>query len=164
LILRWFWWRINAWSEITAMIAPYFLLPFLISNKIGLGWNLSDDYPVILLSVVAWSTFWWILVTYMTRPTSEAKLKEFYTKVHPGGKGWEPIAKQLPEVTGDKGFVLMFANWFLGSIMVIFTLFGIGKVIFKNYTAGFIYFGIAIIAGYLITVNMRKIGWKKLAD
>ncbi len=164
LILRWFWWRINAWSEITAMIAPYFLLPFLISTKFGLGLNLSDDYPVILLSVVAWSTFWWLLITFKTKPTSESKLKAFYTKVHPGGIGWEPIAKKLPLVKGDQGFVLMFANWFLGSLMVIFTLFGIGKLIFKNYNWAIFYFVVAAIAGILITRNMRKIGWKKLAE
>ncbi len=164
LILRWFWWRINAWSEITAMVAPYFLLPFLISPAFGLGLKLSDDYPVILLSVVAWSTFWWLLVTFLTRPTSEGKLKQFYTKVHPGGKGWEPVAKLLPDVKGDQGFVLMFANWFLGSILVIFTLFGIGKFIFKNYRLSFLFFSIAVIAGFLIVRNMKKIGWKNLAE
>jgi len=164
LILRWFWWRINAWSEITAMVAPYFLLPFLISASFGLGLKLSDDYPIILLSVVAWSTFWWLVVTFLTRPTSEEKLKEFYTKVHPGGKGWEAIAKKLPHVKGDEGFVLMFMNWFLGSIMVIFTLFGIGKLIFKNYSLSIFFFSVAILSGYLITRNMKKIGWKKLAE
>ncbi len=164
LILRWFWWRINAWSEITAMLAPYVLLPFLISKKFGLGLNLSDDYPIILLSVVAWSTFWWILITFKTKPTSNNKLKSFYTKVHPGGIGWKPIAQQLPDVKGDKGFVLMFANWFLGSLMVIFTLFGIGKLIFKNYQLAILYFIVALIAGFLITRNMKKIGWKKLAE
>ncbi len=164
LILRWFWWRINAWSEITAMIAPYFLLPFLISNSYGAGLSLSDDYPIILLSIVAWSTFWWILVTFMTKPTSEGKLMEFYKKVHPGGAGWKTIADKLPGVKGDKGFVLMFANWLLGSIMVIFTLFGIGKFIFKNYSASFVFFAIAIISGYLINRNMKKIGWKKLSE
>ena len=164
LILRWFWWRINAWSEITAMIAPYFLLPFLLSSKFGFGLSISDNYPIILLSVVAWSTLWWLIVTFGTKPTSEAKLKEFYTKVHPGGKGWTPIAEKLPEVKGDQGFVLMFANWFLGSVMVIFALFGIGKFIFKNYTLSYVFFGIALIAGVLITRNMKKIGWKKLAE
>jgi len=159
LILRWFWWRINAWSEITAMIAPYFLLPFLLKN----GLSLSNDYPVILLSVVAWSTFWWILVTYFTQPTNEEKLKEFYTKVHPGGIGWKKIAIQLPHIKGDKYFLLLFFNWFLGSIMVIFTLFGIGKFIFKNYPLAFFFFGIAVISGLLITYNMKKIGWKKLS-
>ncbi len=158
LILRWYWWRINAWSEITAMIAPYFLLPVMLKN----GFNLSDDYPVILLSIVAWSTFWWILVTYLTRPTRKEKLKQFYKKVHPGGIGWKKIADEMPDVESDKGFVLLFANWFLGSIMVIFTLFGIGKFIFKNYGLSFFFFAVALIAGYLITQNMKKIGWEKL--
>ena len=164
LILRWFWWRINAWSEIAAMLAPYFLLPFLINKSFGLAWDLSNDYEIILISVVAWSTFWWIVVTFATKPTSEAKLKTFYTKVHPGGIGWGRIAKLLPEVEGDKGFVLLFANWFLGSLMVIFTLFGIGKLIFKNYSLSLMFFAIAAIAAWLIIYNMRKIGWKKLGE
>ncbi len=164
LILRWFWWRINAWSEITAMVAPYFLLPFLLNDKFGFGLSISDDYPVILLSIVAWSTFWWLIVTFKTRPTPEAKLKSFYTKVHPGGIGWKTIDKKLPEVEGDKGFVLMFANWFFGSLMVIFTLFGIGKFIFKDYGLSFVFFGIALVSGFLIVRNMKKIGWKKLAE
>ncbi len=163
LILRWFWWRVNAWSEITAMIAPYFLLFFLISKKYGLGWNLSNDYPVILLSIVAWSTFWWLVVTFLTQPTGEEKLKAFYKKVHPGGIGWRAIEKKLPYVKGDKGFVLMFANWFLGSLMVIMTLFGIGKLIFKNYTLSLLFFAIALISALLIIKNMKKIGWKNLA-
>ncbi len=162
LILRWFWWRINAWSEITAMIAPYFLLPFLISKEYGAGLSLSDDYPIILISIVAWSTFWWIIVTFSTKPTSEKKLKNFYTKVHPGGYGWTKIAKMLPEIQGDKGYGLLFFNWFLGSIMVIFTLFGIGKFIFKNYALSFIFFGVAAIAALLIIRNMKKIGWESL--
>ncbi len=164
LILRWFWWRINAWSEITAMVAPYFLLPFLLNDKFGFGLSISDDYPVVLLSIVAWSTFWWLAVTFITRPTSGEKLKSFYTKVHPGGIGWKPIAEKLPEVKGDKGFGLMFANWFTGSIMVIFTLFGIGKFIFKDYTLSFIFFAISLISVLLIVRNMQKIGWKKLAE
>ncbi len=163
LILRWFWWRVNAWSEITAMIAPYFLLPFLLSKKWGLGWNLSNDYPYILLSIVAWSTFWWLLVTYRTKPTNQQKLFEFYRKVHPGGIGWKPISDQLPEVQSDKGFLLMFANWFLGSMMVIMTLFGIGKLIFKQYFLSVLFFGIALISAILIIKNMKKIGWKSIA-
>ncbi len=163
LILRWFWWRINAWSEITAMVAPYVLLPFLLNDKFGFGLSIGEDYPVVLLSIVAWSTFWWLVVTLKTRPTSEEKLKSFYIKVHPGGIGWRSIDEKLQDVQGDKGFVLMFANWFLGSLLVIFTLFGIGKFIFKDYTLSFTFFAIALISGFLIVRNMKKIGWKKLA-
>ena len=162
LILRWFWWRINAWSEIAAMIAPYFLLPFLTSDKYGAGLSLGDDYPIILIAIVAWSTFWWLIITFSTKPTSNQKLKEFYKKVHPGGWGWKAIAEEMPEVESDKGYGLLFFNWFLGSVMVIFTLFGIGKFIFDEFKLSFFFFGVAAIAGYLITRNMKKIGWEKL--
>ncbi len=164
LILRWYWWRVNAWSEITAMVAPYFLLPFLLNAKWGLGWKLGEDYAYILLSIVAWSTAWWLAVTYMTKPTNEEKLFAFYRKVHPGGIGWTKISSQLPEVKSDKGFVLMFANWFLGSLMVIMTLFGIGKLIFKQYGLALLFFGIAAISALLIIRNMKKIGWQSIAE
>ncbi len=164
LILRWFWWRVNAWSEITAMLAPYFLLPFLLSKKWGLGWDLGNEYAYILLSIVAWSTFWWLLITFFTRPTSDQKLFEFYRKVHPGGIGWKRISDQLPEVQSDKGFILMFANWFLGSMMVIMTLFGIGKLIFKQYNLSLLFFAIAAISAILIIRNMKKIGWHSIVE
>ena len=155
LLLRWFWWRINAWSEIVAMLAPYAIYPVLV-------FRYHMSYEMSLIIIVAWSTIVWILVTYLTRPTSEKKLMEFYSKVHPGGIGWKPIARKLPRVEGDKGYPQLFVNYIFGCLLVMFTLFGFGKIIFKDYVTGFIFIGIAIIAGAVIYRNLSKTGWEKV--
>jgi Na+/proline symporter len=159
LILRWFWWRINAWTEISAMLAPYPLLIYLIYFK---DMSLTSDYETILIYTVIWSTAIWLAVTFLTKPTKEEKLIQFYRKVHPGGIGWKRISSQLTDVKSDSGYLYLFINWLCGSVMVLFFLFGIGKLIFFGLNASLIYFGIAIIALIIIISNMRKIGWSKL--
>lgn len=163
LILRWYWWRINAWSEITAMIAPYFLLPFLI-GPYGKHWNIHDDYEKIFLSIVAWSTVWWLIVTFLTKPTSREKLYSFYRKVHPGGWGWRKIEEQLGDVKGDTGYTLLFINWLAGVVMVLSALFAIGKYLFKEYGKAAFFTVLVFVSAWIIYRNMQKVGWKKLAE
>ena len=161
LIFRWFWWRINAWTEIAALIAPF---PLLFIMMYGYGFTLRHDYEILMLSTVAWSTIVWLTVTLLTKPSDESVLLEFYKKVHPGGIGWKKISEKLPDVKGDTGYGYLFLNWFLGSLLVIFTLFGIGKIIFGEFLSGFIFIGIAIISGITIYWNLSKIGWDKLSE
>jgi len=160
LILRWFWWRINAWSEISAMIAPYLIFPVL---KFGFDLDpISADFETCLIIIVIWSTAVWFTVTMLTKPCKEEKLKDFYTKVHPGGWGWKKYSKLHPEVEKDSGYGYLFLNWFLGCIMVLFILFGFGKILFQEYLQGTIYLLVAAIAGAGIIYVMSKIGWKKI--
>lgn len=165
LILRWFWWRINAWSEIAAMIAPFLVYPLLINEQfMATYFNITAPLPyeVILLVIVGWSTLIWISVTLLSRPTEEAVLISFYKKIHPGGIGWKKISNLLPDVKSDKGYGYLFVNWIAGSLMVLSVLFAIGKLIFQNYFFALIYFSIAILCAMVIIRNMRKIGWKKI--
>ncbi|NPA42631.1 MAG: Na+:solute symporter [Chlorobi bacterium] len=155
LILRWYWWRVNAWSEISALFAPYLLLPFLLSEW-GMNWNITDDYHKIFLSVVAWSTLVWLTVTFLTPPVSREKLYEFYRKVHPGGIGWRKIEEETG-IRGDRGYPLLFANWLLGVVLVLSTLFGIGKWLFKEYTWAIVFFVLAAVSAVGIAKNLRKI-------
>ncbi|MBE9468892.1 MAG: Na+:solute symporter [Bacteroidetes bacterium] len=157
LIFRWFWWRINAWSEISAMIAPYFIYPIL-------KYKYNMPFEESLIIIVVWSTIVWITVTFLTKPTKEEKLKEFYKKVHTGGIGWRHISKDMPDVKGDTGYLYLFINWIAGCIMVMSCLFGIGNIIFGEFITGFICIGIAIVAGAIIYYNLSKIGWKKVID
>ncbi|MFO7977056.1 MAG: sodium:solute symporter family protein, partial [Bacteroidales bacterium] len=103
LLLRWYWWRINAWSEIAAMLAPYAVYPLLV-------FYFDFTYEAILIIIVGWSTVVWLTVTFLTRPSSDEKLLAFYTRVHPGGPGWKHIAARLPHVEGDKGFMSLMVN------------------------------------------------------
>jgi SSS family solute:Na+ symporter len=155
LIFRWFWWRINAWSEISAIIAPFVIYPVL-------KFVFKMEFPYTLLIIVGWSTIVWLTVTFLTRPTDEKTLVSFYRKVHPGGSGWKKISASLPDVKGDKGYGYLLVNWFAGCIMVILSLFSIGRLIFGQYLQATIYLIIAVAAGFLIFRNMNKIGWRKV--
>ncbi|MDD5507514.1 MAG: Na+:solute symporter [Bacteroidales bacterium] len=154
LILRWFWWRINAWSEIAAMLAPYAIYPFLKARGV--------DYELSLMIIVLWSTIIWVVVTFLTRPTSNEQLKAFYARVHPGGAGWRRIARELPEVKSDSGFTKLLLNWFAGCGLVLFILFGIGQLIFKAYLSASLYAAGAFLCGLLIHRNMKTMGWEKV--
>ena len=156
LILRWFWWRINAWSEISALIAPFVVYPILISKGVS--------YEVSLIIIVAWSTLVWVTVTFLTPSTDEEKLISFYRKVHPGGAGWKSIAAKLPEVKGDSGYLQLFVDWLAGCLMVMFALFGVGKILFGQTQMGILFILIAAAAGAVIYWHLSRIGWEKLGD
>ena len=137
------------------MLAPYLIYPIL-----KLKYNL--DFETSLIIIVAWSTVVWLTVTFLTKPSEEEKLISFYKKVHPGGIGWRRIVSKTPETISDSGFGRLFLNWFCGCIMVLCALFGTGKIIFHEYTAGIIFIFTALLAGGVIYYNLSKIGWKKI--
>ncbi len=149
LILRWFWWRINAWSEISAMIAPLIIYPIA-------RWGFGMQSPITLYPIVLGTTIVWLLVTYITKPTDKQTLYSFYKKVHPGGIGWKKIYRELPDVKSDTDFGLSFVNWISGVVLIYSTLFGIGKLIFGNYAMGLFYFLIGGIASFIIYKNLQK--------
>ncbi len=155
LILRWYWWRINAWSEISAMIAPLIIYPIA-----RYGFDIQP--PLTLYPTVIGTTIIWLAVTFFTEPTKEEKLLDFYRRTHPGGIGWKQIAEKLPEIKREKGFVRMMINWLLGVIMIYTSLFGIGKIIFTDFVPGFVFVLIAIASGVLIYLNLKKVGFESL--
>ncbi len=154
LILRWFWWRINAWSEISAMLAPFLVYPWLKAYT-----NLAFE-PILLITVGV-STVIWILVTFSTPPTDTETLKDFYRKVHPGGLGWNPISKLLPNIIGDSGFKYLWYAWFGGCITVLCFLFGTGKLLLKEHVFATILYAISVLGIRIIVVSLKKHGWKK---
>ena len=156
LILRWFWWRINAWSEISAMIAPFIILPVI--NGIGI------EFPFTLFIIVPVTTICWVTITLLTKPTEDVVLKSFYRKIHPGGIMWKKVSSQIPEVEGDSGFFKLFINWIIGVILVYSILFGTGKLLLSDYSGFFIYILIAAFSVVILYFNISKIGWKKIAE
>lgn len=152
LILRWFWWRINAWSEISAMIAPFIIFPILKSAGVL--------FPYSLFIIVPVTTIVWLTVTFLTKPTSEDVLISFYTRIHPGGVMWKKISSKLPDVESDSGFFKLFINWLFGVILVYSFLFGTGKLLFGEYKSFFIYLIVAAVSVFIIYKNLSQIGWK----
>src|SRR6185436_6164381 len=85
----------------------------------------------------------WIVTTFLTKPTDESTLIAFYRRTRPSLAGWEPIAKLAPEVRPSGGAGVRLVEWILGCALIYFSLFGVGAVIFGNYTRGIIFIAIA---------------------
>jgi Na+/proline symporter len=156
LILRWYWWRISAWSEIAAMVASLtvgLLLWF------GLGLDTSDpaQSAMITLWTVLASTVAWVSVTFLTRPESDAVLDRFYRKVRPGGPGWYSVAGRLGfGKESIDGGVLNWTNWVAGVTAVYATLFATGQVIFGEWTDAAIYLALSALSFWWIARNLKR--------
>ncbi|OFX80539.1 MAG: sodium:proline symporter [Bacteroidetes bacterium GWE2_29_8] len=150
LILRWFWWRINIWSEITATIFPFFAYYF--SKYI-----IKADYPFSFFITVGLTTVAWILVTILTKPESKDTLKKFYLLVMPYGN-WKPIQKELSlEQDSNYGQVFKLIVCWLSSIIFVYSiLFLTGKLIFKEWNEALMYFIITILSGIVMKIFIDK--------
>jgi hypothetical protein len=128
LILRWYWWRVNAWSELAATVSPIVLMIVgLILSAYGIRVpGLMAEFPINLFSVTAFTTVVWVAATFLTRPTPDAVLDRFYRDIHPGGPGWRPLAARNPDVTPDVGLGALALDWLAGVVLVYSTLFGVG--------------------------------------
>jgi Na+/proline symporter len=158
LILRWYWWRINAWSEISAMMASFAV------SLLGFAYikpRFADNDPnataTIMLVTVACSTVAWLTVTLLTPPEPDAVLDAFYRRVRPGGPGWARVSARLGFGREPiPGGALAWTNWVAGIVAVYATLFGIGKVIFGFTGAGIGMLAVAAAAFYWISRSFRE--------
>jgi solute:Na+ symporter, SSS family len=158
LILRWYWWRINAWSEISAMIASLVVSVTalaMVKARMPAGSPLIQTY--VMLITVAISTVVWLAVTFMTSPEPESKLQAFYERVRPGGPGWRRVSESLG-YGGESipGGALAWTNWLAGVIAVYASLFGIGKIIFGELGTGIVLVIIAVAAFAWIAKAFRE--------
>ena len=164
LILRWFWWRVNAWSEITALATSivitisFEIIAYFQTINNNLEYSLFGSAPSIfgmslqvhhkLMIIVPIAIIAWVTVTFFTEPEPMTKLETFYKRVQPGG-WWAPVTSSfdhtLQPVT--KGIFIL---WLAGVMMIYGFTFGIGNLIFQNYSSSVILFGFAGIGSYLI--------------
>ena len=164
LILRWFWWRVNAWSEITALATSivitisFEIIAYFQTINDNLEYSLFGSAPSIfgmslqvhhkLMIIVPIAIIAWVTVTFFTEPEPMTKLESFYKRVQPGG-WWGPVTSSfdhtLQPVT--KGIFIL---WLAGVMMIYGFTFGIGNLIFQNYSASVILFGFAGIGSYLV--------------
>jgi solute:Na+ symporter, SSS family len=143
-LLRWYWWRINAWSEISAMTValicalyvnlwhPFTGPEFIIFAK-------STMFTTLVTTVA------WVIVTFLTSPEPDSILVAFYTKVRPNVSGWKRIARLAPEVTQTKDLGTNLLSWILGCVMVYSALFAIGDICFGKYAAGIGLFALSAV-------------------
>ena len=158
LILRWYWWRINAWSEISAMICSFIVsgICFATVPKYFAPGDPNSDATIMLITVAV-STVVWLSVTYATAPVPDDVLLAFYKRVRPGGPGWRRIS-ELGGFgrEGIPGGALAWTNWIAGIVAVYSTLFGIGKLIFGATMEGLIMLAIALVAFLWIARSFRQ--------
>jgi solute:Na+ symporter, SSS family len=153
MILRWYWWRINAWSEIAALAASA-----VVGSWCYLSGVVAGDDPNAtakrLLITVAVTTVVWLVVTFVTKPEAEDTLTRFYAKVRPSGAGWGPIAKLVPGGSEDNlGIALL--DWFAGLGLVYGTLFGIGRLVLGELGQGLLWCLLAVVCGAVIARTLR---------
>jgi Na+/proline symporter len=160
-ILRWFWWRVNAWSEVTAMAVSLVVAAILMA--MGYNTDTNEGFTMLMLTTTVISTAAWITVTLLTKPVSDEHLIAFYKRVQPGGRLWKRISDMIPPqaLTHPKPHIgLDFLNWILGTISVWFFLFGIGRLIFGPVMHGFLYL---IVGTALFGVIYLLLSKKELA-
>ncbi len=158
-ILRWYWWRINAWSEISAMAAA-----LVVSIVVFTLPQTKDEFALQMLIIVPISTVVWIVVTFLTEPVSTETLTSFYSRVRPSKMGWTLIAaeakgasdetnSQNPQIDSKTPALV---NWIIGVIFIYSFLFSIGKLLLGFTGTGLIFLSIAIITGIIMYQNLPR--------
>ena len=184
-ILRWFWWRINAFTELAAMIFSFLIaLIFFVYDKILLfsdtgqaliakGYAASEvinqcggfeQWAKLLIGVLA-TTIFWVLITYITPPTDDKTLQNFYNLIHPSKYGWRPVVKKakqqgiiLRETTRkDSNLPMGILCSFIGCIAVYATLFATGNWIYGYYIYASILTIIALVGFILLSIFWKDI-------
>jgi len=161
-LLRWYWWRINAWSEVAAMTAAVVTTIFLRALHPFTG---SDSlvFGKSILLTVALTSACWIIATILTRPEPDSKLVEFYRRVKPSVAGWKRIAALAPEVPPSRDGWYNLIDWLLGCVMVYMALFGIGKLLLGASGLGLTFLAISAGCGYAIYWDFSRRGWETLS-
>jgi len=154
-LLRWYWWRVNAWSEISAMATA-----LVVSVALHIWAPFSGSGPLVFakstLLTTAATTLVWVVVTLATLPEPQDVLVRFYRQVRPDVAGWKRVAALAPDVpaTHDLGRNLL--AWVLGCAMVYATLFAIGEFCFGRIARGVVLFALAAVSAALIHADISR--------
>jgi Na+/proline symporter len=152
-LLRWYWWRINAWSEVSAMAAAL-VVSLVAQGGFGLSAAEPRGFAILLLITTGITTLAWLAVTYATAPEPVATLRTFYARVRPGGPGWRAI---VPEAGAEGRLASGLVQWAVGCVVVYLGLFGIGDVILGRPTRGLATLVIAAaLTAYLVRATRAR--------
>ncbi|HEV2063717.1 MAG TPA: sodium:solute symporter family protein [Thermoanaerobaculia bacterium] len=143
-LLRWFWWRINAWSEVAAMVSSFVVaVGFFVAGKMGT----KVPSHVSLLVTVAVTTVVWVAATYLTKPTDRATLVRFYQLVRPAGPGWGPIRAEAGVPSSPDSLPQNMLGWMLGCLFVYAGLFGTGSFLYGKTSLGLVWLALFLGSG-----------------
>ena len=158
-LLRWFWWRINAWTEVVAMISSFAIsVVFFVMRKTGHALPFAHT----VLYSVALTTFCWLVAAYLTPPTSRERLISFYRKVHPSGPGWRVIreAAGMTEAEGALESDRMgqaTIGWIAGCLTIWSSLFATGNFLYGRYPLAFLLTGVFIVSGLVLISVINRL-------
>ncbi len=163
LLLRWYWWRINAWSEVSAMIAAAVVS---LTLQLGLRWD-SDkpvDFAWLMMVTVGITTAVWLTVTFMTSPEPREVLVSFYRRTRPSGGGWGPIAKLAPDVKPVRDGWRNLTDWVAGCMLIYGVLFGTGKLLLHETAPGLALLAMGAVGMAIIYRDLSRRGWSAVVE
>jgi Na+/proline symporter len=161
LMLRWYWWRVNAWSEISAMVAAF--VTSISLAQMSFTGNTTVVFAKTALITTAVTTVVWLVVTLVTPPESDERLLKFYRRVHPTVHGWKRIAELAPEIKPVRDLGANTFDWVMGCTLVYCCMFGIGELVLQEWLTGVILLVVASVAGYFIYWSLSRRGWETLS-
>ena len=158
-LLRWFWWRVNAYSEITGMSVSFLVAIYFHSiHERIFGFTFESHYELVLSVFI--TTLSWILVTLLTKPTENSRLFEFYKKIKPYGIGWNKFLKNnnidVTKKELKESPMSDLLSMFLGIVIVYSGLFGTGYLLYGNITFSLILFFLLFISAYKLNKIMNS--------
>lgn len=163
LLLRWYWWRINAWSEVSSMAVA-----LIVSLTLQLGFGYDTDKPVdfawLMILTVAITTVAWLAVTFLTQPERQDVLVAFYRRTRPSHAGWAPIAKLAPDVTPSGGGLSNLLCWVGGCMLIYGALFGTGKLILHEFKQAAVLLTVAACGVGIIYRDLSRRGWGAVVE
>jgi len=157
-LLRWYWWRINAWSEISAM-ATALVVTVLLRWAAPFSGTSTVVFAKTALTTTAVTTLVWLIVTFSTKPEPQDMLLKFYRSVRPHVSGWHPVARLAPEVVPTRDLGRNLVSWALGCAMVYLALFGLGRVLLGPFWIGLVLLTTSAICAGLLYSNISRTGW-----
>jgi len=143
-LLRWFWWRVNAWCEVAAMVSS-----FLVAAGFFIGGKMGHSVPshISLVVTVLVTTIVWVSVAYLAPGTDRATLESFYRLVRPAGPGWKPMQEATGISTSPDSMPMSLLAWVLGCLFVYAALFGTGSFLYGRMVHGTVWLVIFVLSG-----------------
>jgi Na+/proline symporter len=161
-LLRWYWWRINAWSEISAMVTA-FITSVVLHNWVTFTGTEAMVFAERTLITVGITTTVWLIATFVTPAEPKELLVAFYRHVRPTCTGWKPIARLAPELAPVHDGWYNLADWIAGCALVYCGLFGIGKLVLGFGSEAVVFLAVGAAAGFYIYWDFSRRGWTALA-
>jgi len=156
-LLRWFWWRINAWSELAAMLVSFAVALWFQFLHEPLGFAPMATHVQLVVGVAVTSAGW-ILVTLVTPPARKETLQSFYDHIRPMGPGWKGAGIELGAADPSESPTAAFAAWFLGCLTIYGALFSTGYTLYGNLAMGAVCGVTAVAAAWGVLRLLPKVG------